>query len=79
MSPSSGKSKFSIAWTQREAFRAEIPPVRKAFEDNLAKNHTATLREAGMSDADIANGEGADTVGLSVRPGSWNGRCRIRR
>lgn len=60
----------------REALRAEIPPVRKAFD--LAKNHAATLREAATSDADIANGEGADTVG-SVRPGSWNGSCRIRR
>jgi hypothetical protein len=38
----------------REALRAEIAPVRKALEKDLAKNHAATRREAGMTDADLA-------------------------
>jgi hypothetical protein len=38
----------------REALRDAFPSVRKAFVKDLAENHTAALREAGMSDADIA-------------------------
>jgi hypothetical protein len=38
----------------REALRAEFPPVRRDFVKDLAGNRAAALREAGMSDADIA-------------------------
>jgi hypothetical protein len=39
----------------REALRAEFDSsVRKAFVKDLAENHAAALRQAGMSDADIA-------------------------
>jgi hypothetical protein len=40
---------------EREALRAEFnKSVRKAFVKDLAENHTAALRDAGMSDEDIA-------------------------
>ncbi len=38
----------------REALRADFPPIRRAFLKDLAENHTATLRDAGMSNSDIA-------------------------
>jgi hypothetical protein len=38
----------------REALRAEFPPVRRAFVKDLAENHAATLRDAGMSDVAVA-------------------------
>jgi hypothetical protein len=38
----------------REALRDAFPPVRKAFVKDLAENHAGALRDAGMSDADIA-------------------------
>jgi hypothetical protein len=38
----------------REALRDAFPPVRKAFVKGLAENLTDALRQAGMSDADVA-------------------------
>jgi len=38
----------------REALRDAFPPVRRAFVKDLAQNHAAELREAGMSEGDIA-------------------------
>jgi hypothetical protein len=38
----------------REALRAAFPPVRRAFVKDLAQNHAAVLRDAGMTDSDIA-------------------------
>jgi hypothetical protein len=58
----------------REALRAEFPPVRRAFVKDLAENHAAALREAGMSDADIAL-----MAKRRVPSGYWKGRCRTRR
>jgi hypothetical protein len=48
-----------ISYTKRtdaavKALRAEFAPVREAFVKDLAENHAAALRDAGMSDEDIA-------------------------
>jgi hypothetical protein len=39
---------------EREALRAQFEPVRTAFVKDLAENHATALRDAGMSDEDIA-------------------------
>ena len=39
---------------EREALRAQFEPVRDAFVNDLAENHAAALRDAGISDEDIA-------------------------
>jgi hypothetical protein len=48
--------------------RAEIPPVRKAFEKDLAKIHAVTLRSWYVRRGYRANDQGADSVGLSGAP-----------
>ena len=39
---------------EREALRVRFAPVREAFMKDLAENHAAELRAAGISDADVA-------------------------
>jgi hypothetical protein len=48
-----------ISYTKRtgaavKALRAQFEPVREAFVKDLAENHTAALRDAGISDENIA-------------------------